>query len=398
MADYCRVIAKMRHISTTPFGRRSVTAGLLAHQMLSETPAPVAAVDKWQVLRDLTEARATFQISDRDLAVLAALISFHPDKILQDDSQLIVFPSNASLSNRTHGMAESTLRRHLAALVGAGLILRHDSPNGKRYAMRGTRGKLTAAFGFDLRPLLIRSDDIAQAAQQARDLALRSQALRQEIVLLLRDAAKLLVWSKENALPVPDGTAGLLAELQRLLRRKLDLETLTKIHADATFLRRDLSAMTAVKTEKSRGNDSQNERHNQSSDSYLKESESCNEQEENRTFPPGDDDLPLQTILAAAPEITSYASEPIRSWGDLTRMADFLSPMLGIEPAVWQNARRTMGPEPAAVTLACILQRRDHIRRPPAYLRSLTSKAAKGAFSPGPMVRALLNTLEKHAA
>ncbi|MDN5568462.1 MAG: replication initiation protein, partial [Paracoccus sp. (in: a-proteobacteria)] len=107
----------MRHISTTPFGRRPVTAGLLATQALAEGPAPSCIPDKWALLRDLTAARSAFGVSDRDLAVLAALMSFHPGAKLTDDHGLIVFPSNASLSERAHGMAESTLRRHLAALV-----------------------------------------------------------------------------------------------------------------------------------------------------------------------------------------------------------------------------------------------------------------------------------------
>ena len=125
----------------TPFGRQAVTAGLLATRALAETPAPQASTDKWALLRDLTAARGAYGVSDRDLAVLAALISFHPRAELTDDAQLIVFPSNASLSARAHGMPESTLRRHLAALVKAGLILRRDSPNGKRYATRGASGQ-----------------------------------------------------------------------------------------------------------------------------------------------------------------------------------------------------------------------------------------------------------------
>ena len=57
----------MRHISMTPFGRQPVTAGLLATQALAEAPAPDQAPDKWALLRDLTTARASFGVSDRDL-------------------------------------------------------------------------------------------------------------------------------------------------------------------------------------------------------------------------------------------------------------------------------------------------------------------------------------------
>jgi hypothetical protein len=46
----------------------------------------------------------------------------------------IVFPSNRVLAFRADKMKEPTLRRHLQKLVEAGLIIRRDSPNGKRYA------------------------------------------------------------------------------------------------------------------------------------------------------------------------------------------------------------------------------------------------------------------------
>ena len=120
-----------------------------------DAPLPQLARDKWAVMRDLTVARAAFGVSDRDLAVLNALLSFHPHPTLAEGDGTIVFPSNASLSERAHGMPESTLRRHLAALVKSGLVIRHDSPNGKRYARRAGE-QLQVAFGFDLRPLLLR--------------------------------------------------------------------------------------------------------------------------------------------------------------------------------------------------------------------------------------------------
>ena len=55
-------------------------------------------------------------------------------------------------------MPASTLRRLLAVLVEAGLIVRRDSPNGKRYARKGRGGEITLAFGFDLAPLVVRAE------------------------------------------------------------------------------------------------------------------------------------------------------------------------------------------------------------------------------------------------
>ena len=62
------------------------------------------------------------------------------------------------------------------------------------------------------------------------------------------------------------------------------------------------------------------------------------------------------------------------------------------------EAVRLMGPAVAAVVLACILQDADRIRQPGGYLRALSRRAAEGAFSPGPMVMALLRREEVQAA
>jgi len=369
---------QMRHISTTPFGRRLLTAGHLLHQSLSEAPAPVPHVDKWAVLRDLAEARADFGLSDRDVAVLSALASFHQGKILEDGPGLIVFPSNQTLSARLHGMPESTLRRHLAALVKAGVILRHDSPNGKRYALQGGQ-----AFGFDLRPLLIRAEQIATAAQTNRDASRRLRELRQIVVLHLRDASKMLLWAVDNALPRVTDLGAALATLQRHLRRKLGLEQLEEMRRETRRIIDDLSTALPRETTNPSGNDSQNERHIQDSDSSKKESESAQNSERTHA-------LPLELVLKAAPEIANYTPSPIRDWRDLRRVAGFVRPMLGIQPDVWTESHRKMGEDSAAIALACMLERASVIRNPGAYLRSLSKRAESGGFSASAMVMALL--------
>ncbi|MBZ3696042.1 plasmid replication protein RepC, partial [Phyllobacterium calauticae] len=121
---------------TTPFGRRSLSLGMLATQAQASDVDPQASVDKWKLFRSLCEARALIGISDRALVVLNALLTFYPQNALSEAGGLVVFPSNVQLSLRAHGMAPATLRRHLSALVETGLIFRKDSPNGKRYARK----------------------------------------------------------------------------------------------------------------------------------------------------------------------------------------------------------------------------------------------------------------------
>ena len=107
-------------------------------------------------------------VNERALSVLDALLTFHPETALTGEG-LIVFPSNEQLSLRAHGMAATTLRRQLAALVDAGLIVRRDSPNGKRYARKGRGGEIEFAFGFDLAPLVVRAKEFEALAEQVRD-------------------------------------------------------------------------------------------------------------------------------------------------------------------------------------------------------------------------------------
>ena len=161
---------------TTPFGRRSMSLAMVASQAnardFAGKPGNLeAVVHKWRLFRALTEAKAPLGVTDRALSVLHALLSFHqetaltlpaPDPRADDEdgegsAGIVVFPSNRELSIRAHGMAPATLRRHLACLVDAGLIIRRDSPNGKRYARRGQGGEIESAFGFDLTPLVARA-------------------------------------------------------------------------------------------------------------------------------------------------------------------------------------------------------------------------------------------------
>ncbi|WP_374427697.1 plasmid replication protein RepC [Paracoccus sp. (in: a-proteobacteria)] len=382
----------MKHISMTPFGRQPVTAGLLAARALAEAPAPQDRADKWALLRDLTAARGAYGVSDRDLAVLAALISFHPRTELTDDAQLIVFPSNASLSTRAHGMPESTLRRHLAALVKAGLILRRDSPNGKRYATRGASGQLARAFGFDLRPLLVQAGEIAAHAETARNTQARMRDLRTSITIHLRDAMKLIAWGRNQISACWDQLTEALTLMQRHLRRKLDATHLERMQRAAFELVTRITDLIPSETPQTSANDSQNERHLQNSipDSY--ESESCTEDARDKAKPaPGAATrIPLGLVLKAAPDLADYAPGEIRTPHDLLDTAHRLRPMLGIGEETWHDACRIMGPEPAAITLACMLQSVGRIANPGGYLRNLSHRARRGQFSAARMVQALL--------
>ena len=377
----------MEILTTTPFGRRPVTAALIEQARAARAPASTPQVDKWEIFRALCVGRAAFGVSDRDLTVLNALLSFHQEASLSDNESLIVFPSNRALSERAHGMAESTLRRHLAALVGAGLILRHDSPNGKRYATRAADGSIARAFGFDLRPLLVRAREIMQAAAEARAAAERLRRLREEVVLMKRDLLKLIEYGRESQPGAPwEAFEQAALAFHKRLRRKMDFAALEALAAD---LREQLAEIRDIlsETEEMSGNDADYERHHSNSKPDSHDSEPAHEEGKATRAEPS---LPLALVLKACPDILPYAPHAPKHWHELVALAGFVRGMMGVSPDAWRQAQAVMGPEVAAITLAAILQRIGEIKSPGGYLRALTRKAETGAFSPGPMILALL--------
>ncbi len=98
-------------------------------------------------------------------------------------------------------MPPSTLRRHLAALVDAGLIIRRDSPNGKRYARKGREGEIGLAFGFDLSPLVARAEEFEALAEEVEAEERAFKLARERITLCRRDIAKMIATGIEEGVP-----------------------------------------------------------------------------------------------------------------------------------------------------------------------------------------------------
>lgn len=383
------------HIAATPFGRRSMTLAMLAAQK-EEIPAG-KAVDKWQLYRDLCEGKSLVGIGDRSLAILAALLSFYPDNELSEENGLVVFPSNKQLSLRAHGMADTTLRRHLAALLDCGLITRRDSPNGKRYARKGRGGGLEEAFGFSLAPLLVRADELTDAAERVRATNRALKLMRERITLHRRDISKLIEAAVEE--DVVGDWAGLWRRFRAVvdaIPRRATTDDLELIVGELASIREEVDILleTHMNTENPVGNESQNGW--QQSDSNTnnlfefepapEKSKATAEPERGTQKPPKG--YPLGFVLKACPEIMDYAVDGIANWRDLMATAAQVRGYLGVSPSAYEDACHVMGPETAAIVVACILQRAQHIHSAGGYLRVLTEKARAGEFSVGPMLMA----------
>ncbi|OWV80832.1 replication initiation protein RepC [Rhizobium sp. R634] len=412
---------------TTPFGRRPMTLGMLASQASAQKIEPGQSIDKWKLYRALCEAKPLLGITDRALAVLNALLSFYPKGQLSWENGLVVFPSNAQLSLRAHGMAEQTIRRHLAALIEAGLLIRKDSPNGKRYARKEQGGEIREAFGFSLAPLLVRSEEIERLAAEVAAERLQLQRLRERLTLCRRDVAKLIEMALE------EGAAGdwnkihlhfraVLERLPRLPSAGQVAEALDELE----LLREEIvnQLEMQVKAQNQSGNAQHFERHIQNSNPHpFIELEPSFETKQGATaddrsagwaepitrIPKNEErdgraattksasstndrlkSFPLGLVLQACPEIAAYGPQgSVGTWRDLMAAAVVVRSMLGVSPSAYEQACETMGPENAATVMACVLERAGHINSAGGYLRDLTRRAERGEFAIGPMLMAL---------
>ncbi len=375
----------------------------------TEVSVPGKPINKWELLRELSKAQAAFGVTERDLTVMQGLLSFFPDDALGGNAEMVVFPSNKAICERLNGMPCSTMRRHLARLVEAGLLMRRDSPNGKRYVRK--HGEERVAFGFDLSPLFCRSEEIARAAEAVREAEDRVRRLREVVSLMRRDLAALAEFGEEiqPGLGLWDQFRDKAVLTARALRRKLTLEELSAYRTDLeVLLDHARNVIDGPEAEEMDTNGAKFERHHHNSNKESIDLEPAlekgraaagttnaetdapvanAEEADTRRVPK----IPLHLVIASCPSLKTFYQGDIRHWHQLFDAACHVRPAMGISASAWEEAQRFMGPEQAAIVVVAMLERFADIRSPGGYLRALTSKASAGEFSCGPMVMALMS-------
>ncbi|SFJ41993.1 plasmid replication protein RepC [Aerobium aerolatum] len=301
-------------------------------------------------------------------------------------------------------MSPATLRRHLANLVECGLIIRRDSPNGKRYARKSRAGEIEQAYGFDLTPLVARAAEFKQLAEATREARRALRVARESLTICRRDIVKMIETGIDEGVPGNWGRVhlayqGIVSRLPRTASRELLQAIMSELDELRTEIRDTLE--TFINSQNLNANESQFDRHIQNSnpESYfeseysskdIKEAGSTLEHDNNVHSLP-DRKLPLGIVLEACPNLALLArSGRVSNWHDLIAAAELARSMLGISPSAWQEAVLVMGSRDAAVTLGAIYQRQEQISSTGGYLRSLSARARQAKFSTWPMVMALL--------
>ena len=354
----------------------------------SAHPAPDCCV--WDILRNIREARAILNIKDRAITVLQAMISVLP----KGNSGARVFASNRTLCDRANGMEERTLRRHIQALIGAGLIIRQNSPNGKRFSRRDPDNGTLIGYGFDLTPLLERAPEIAMMAEEARNEKARISILRNRLSQLRYD-----LLSRGDR-------EGQAEDLRKVLRRKMGSNDLRAFidSIEATMHPEPSGAETNVLS----ANDSRNDRHIHRSNTKDLDSESAPKIDDSATTVMSEEhgecgivqdeatsvvnvackqkgekpDMTLQDVRNACPEIFCFAPSPVRHWEDFNRLGRSVGRMSGVTEELIDRAERILGASGLAMTIAAMIQMGARIKSPGAYLRSLVQRSSEQEFDP----------------
>ncbi|OSJ36938.1 replication initiation protein RepC, partial [Bradyrhizobium japonicum] len=285
------------------------------------------------------------------------------------------------------------------------------SPNGKRYARKDDAGEIELAFGFDLSPLVVRSEEFESLAADIEVEARALKLVRERITLCRRDIAKMIATGIEEAVPTRRGGQG-PADWQVVhaaFRAIVDQIPRTATRQDLEPIADELSQLaddvlnlleTHIKSKNPSANESHSERHIQNSnpdalidlEPVFQEGRAAGAEPKPQPSRVGEGAYPLGMVLSACPDIVDYAKDGISNWRDFLATAAVVRSMLGISPSAWEEAQKVMGEVPAAIVVACILQRGTAINSAGGYLRGLTRKAEVGEFSLGPILMAQINS------
>lgn len=334
-----------------------------------QRPPSFAPIFRAEIIRAVRSARRHIGLTRTDLAVLDACLSYLPLKGADGSEQpalpnmmLTVFASNRSICARVGDLDDRCLRRSIANLAALGLLKRHDSATGKRYARR-IDGQIIDAYGLDLLPFFAKGQELITLARELERDEANRRSIRSEAVnlraLIIRDGICLTEAQQKY-----------VAESEKLLRRA----TLTT--GDLAAVRDRLQSFLypeLVEEEHSQDKESvangQNVRHIESNKIDFKK--------EDIPKPKTGNDAQLQIIYEKCLEVQKYLPEAPQSIYHLQAMILQVMLWIGCSKAICTDLTQKVGWVKVLLVLERLLPRLSDIRNVPAYLKAATLPAGK---------------------
>jgi replication initiation protein RepC len=262
------------------------------------------------------------------------------------EGRILVWPSNEFIGERT-GIPERSIRFALARLIEEGVIVSKDSPNGKRFAQRSPSGQIIRAFGFDLSPLLARRSEFVARLAALKELERERSVAFDELVIHRRSAQEALRTLAEvyPSVDIADLTARAL-ELVRVTPRRSGAGSADPFRGQWQALREEAESRYYTA---SAGN---NCRH-KDSNKYAPDQSCDNGSEDVQEAPAQRTDL--RDLKMACPDAMEFMGQ-VRHDLELVAAAGRMRGSFGVSVSAWEEARREIGPVPAAATLVWVIQ------------------------------------------
>lgn len=345
----------------------------------------------YELLGPVRTLRKKLGLTSNDVTVLTALISFLPrDRNATHGAMppklTVVFPSNASLSERANGIDERTLRRCLGRLETAGLIDRKNSANGKRFPLR-YGGIIRDAFGIDLNPLMQRHDaltaeaaKVTQERERLRSLRAEAMALRASLIQnerldearlsslqTIRNILRRATLTADTVLQIISGLRELGANAAQSYGEGQSSGTPEDDMQTRSHTRSDECAQEMS------GRNGQNVRQIESTKKELKKKEAHAQQgnPEQHISQPALSRDPTKMGWSDFSHVANFFPNAPRSGDTLNRIIFDIGKLLGIRQERLARGLQKAGAGQLLLILDYLLGKGDAIRRPEAYLETI---------------------------
>lgn len=412
-------------------GLRKLTPPMLGTIEVAEAHRFAVEMQPGQVLAAFKAAAPYLGLRPRVVHVIDWLFRFTHAIDWQPSSRPIVWPS-AAMQQQELGLGPSQVKNLNRYLVELGLVVMKDSPNGKRYGRRDSKGRIIEAYGFDLSPLASRHAEFHAVAEEGREERARLQTLKRRASIARNGIRQLLETAVEQGLSGHEwetyrvaassasrGVAGRSGSTEmeiavaRLEGIQGDMRRYLEVALDVAEAAQPQPTSESVNLNPK---EPQNWPHITTTNQLLNPKDTVIASKESTrpaTLPPrtgpnfgetekrehgqqagetrGEyskshmDSGPLLKIAPAelvnlAPRLKTYLGNHPPRWPEIVDAADWLRDELGISKFMWGDACMTMGREQAAIAVAIVSAKPPgHFRGTPgAYFHGMVSRAKSG--------------------
>lgn len=325
----------------------------------------------------------------------------------------VAWPSDAELEDRL-GVGRSQCKKIIQAALEGGYVRLRRSANGKRFGVRDRTGRIAHAYGFDLSPLVERTDEFTSKTAEWEARRVEGKQLRREIGILHGAARSMIELAMAESAAGHDWAAFAAKADSLIQQRGRDRDPLSllpivaRLRALRVWVREAVASATAfLVNHDSSGPMGPEYRPHTTTTKHLLivgtttgSAKTHGPEERSRDRQPSPEvtankDWRLRNrdalrgfvatpafVLAIAPTFGASAGSSGMGWPDLATAALQVCHELGVSKYAWGQACVTLGRQAAVLALASIAARhaRGLVQSPGGLLRRMVELHEAGTL------------------